>query len=163
MVKSFLLIFGRSNFKLIYMLIASLVGGLTILLVIMKQKVLWKKVSVLVFLMLLLPPISGEYKLIHLYLPIFLFINDNQLSNLDNIYLSFFAILMIPKDYYIFPKLISDAAFDKQYLSDISIGMPINICVLIIFTVLLLVSNRFEKPSNHKSISIPPNPESIEV
>jgi hypothetical protein len=155
--------FWIDNFKLIYMIIAALMGGLTIFHVILKLKVLWKKVAICVFLMLLLPPISGEYKLIHLYLPIFLFINENQSSNLDKIYLSFFSILMIPKDYYIFPNLISDAWINNQYQHDISIGMPINICLLIIFTVLLLVSNPFEKPTKHKPISALPNSESIEV
>jgi hypothetical protein len=126
------------NFKLVYMIIAAVVGVIIILFVIFKEKVL-------VFLMLLLPPLSADYKLIHIYIPLFLFCNNSQLSKLDDLYVLFFAILIVPKDYYFFEKLASNESINNLGMHDISIATPINIIILIIFTIILIINNKSQQ------------------
>lgn len=146
--------FWLNNFNKIYMIIASAGGIVIILYTIIRRNVFWKRVSILVFLMLLLPPLSGDYKLIHVFLPIFLFCNHTKMSKLDDIYILLFALLLIPKDYYILPKLLSDTAINRVSFHDISISMPINIVVLILFTTILIFSSRNEISGNTKDIPI---------
>jgi hypothetical protein len=146
--------FWIDHFKIIYIVCAAIIGIGIIIFVVFKQKVFWKRVAVLIFLMLLLPPISGDYKLIHLFLPLFLFCNEEKNSKLDNLYVLFFAILLIPKDYYFYPKLSSDATINYVYVHDISIAIPINIVVLMIFAVILLLSNKFDRNNKIKETTI---------
>lgn len=63
------------------------------------EKALWKKVLLLVVAMNILPYVSADYKLIHLYLPLYLFLNNNDKSRFDMLYTVLFALLLIPKAY----------------------------------------------------------------
>lgn len=130
--------FWTDNFKIIYMMIATLIGVGVTLHVTLKQKYFWKKVAILVFLTLLLPPLSGDYKLIHIFLPLFFYVNTDQKSKWDYVYIFLFGLLLIPKDYYIFPQFVSDTYLDYKNPNDISISMPINIISMLIFTLVLL-------------------------
>lgn len=99
------------------------------------EKTLWRRVALLVFAMLLLPHVSADYKLIHLYLPLFLFILADEHSRLDYLYLLIFGLLMIPKDYYYFPTTLSDSL-----THDISISVMINIVLMVLMSALIVVS-----------------------
>lgn len=99
------------------------------------EKILWKQVALLVFSMLLLPHVSADYKLMHLYLPMFLFIISDDYSDLDWFYLLVFGLLMIPKDYAYFPHTFSDAG-----AADISISVMINIVLMILMSIFIVVS-----------------------
>ncbi len=114
----------------IYTISIILLTLLVIAYVIFIEKELWKKVAMLVFAMLLFPQISADYKLIHVFFPMFLFINSKKETRLDLFYLISFGLLMIPKDYYILEKIVSDAGHD------ISISVPLNILIL---TAMMLV------------------------
>ena len=96
------------------------------------EKDFWKKNAILVIAMLLLPQVSADYKLIHIFVPLFLFINAPRPDRLDWIYISLFGLLLIPKDYYLLSRVISDAG-----VADISISVIINYIALI--TMLLLI------------------------
>jgi len=63
------------------------------------EKVFWKKMALLICMMNLLPSVSGDYKLIHLFIPILLFIKEPPQGWLDKLYTILFALLLIPKDY----------------------------------------------------------------
>jgi hypothetical protein len=79
-----------------------LIGILFILLtayVIFWEKEFWKKVTLLICAMNLFPFISGDYKLLHLFIPLFLFINKGEHERTDQVILVLFALLLIPKDY----------------------------------------------------------------
>lgn len=67
--------------------------------IIFKEKVFWKKIALLVFSMNLFPFVSGDYKLIHIFLPLFLFINDENKDRFDRLYVVLFGLLLIPKAY----------------------------------------------------------------
>lgn len=67
--------------------------------IIFKEKIFWKKIALLVFSMNLFPFVSADYKLIHLFLPLFLFINNDNKDRFDWLYSILFGLLLIPKAY----------------------------------------------------------------
>ncbi|MBP9014715.1 MAG: DUF2029 domain-containing protein [Smithella sp.] len=71
--------------------------------IIFKEKIFWKKIALLVFSMNLFPFVSGDYKLIHIFLPLFLFINDENKNRFDWLYAVLFGLLMVPKAYVHYP------------------------------------------------------------
>ncbi len=123
---------NMAKFLSIYIIIAVALGLFIAVYVVLVEKEFWKKVAILVVAMLLLPHVSADYKLIHIFLPLFLFINTPRSSRLDGLYIALFGLLLIPKDYYLLSKVISDSG-----VADISISVIINDIVLI--TMLLLI------------------------
>ena len=81
--------------------------------VVYKINSLWKNSAIIVILFCLLPYVSADYKLIHLLIPILLYINDSSGLNeskqgikiftykldFDYLYILLFSILLIPKNY----------------------------------------------------------------
>jgi Glycosyltransferase family 87 len=63
------------------------------------EQVLWKQVALLVCAMCLLPYTSTDYKLLHFFLPIFLFVNHPRPEKYDMLYAVLFGLLLIPKSY----------------------------------------------------------------
>ncbi len=62
--------------------------------------VFWKRVALLTACMLLLPHISFDYKLLHVYLPLFFFMNAAaSTKRSDMLYTIIFCLLFIPKNY----------------------------------------------------------------
>jgi hypothetical protein len=66
------------------------------------EKVFWRKVAILVMMMNLFPFTSTDYKLLYIFLPLFLFINYPKKEKYDFIFLILFSLLLIPKDYFYF-------------------------------------------------------------
>lgn len=95
---------------------------------------MWEKVFLIVAAMLLFPNFSAEYKLLHLYLPLIFFARKREVERSDTFYAVMFGLLLIPKDYYFFKKIISDSG-----VSDISIGVVANIIFLLIMTLSIIV------------------------
>ncbi len=67
------------------------------------DEVLWRKVTLLVCALNLLPIVSGDYKLLYLFVPLYLFINKEELHRMDWVYAVLFSLLLIPE------KLLSDS------------------------------------------------------
>jgi hypothetical protein len=63
------------------------------------EQVFWKRVALLVCAMCLLPYTSTDYKLVHFFLPIFLFVNHPRPEKYDMLYAVLFGLLLIPKSY----------------------------------------------------------------
>ncbi len=116
----------------IYIKIAMIVFLFFAAYVVFLEKEFWKKVAILVIAMLILPQVSADYKLIHIFIPLFLFINSSKQSRLDWTYLIMFGLLLIPKDYYILPKVLSDGG------ADISVSVIINILILMIMPIVIM-------------------------
>jgi hypothetical protein len=93
----------------------------------------WKKVAILVFAMLLFPYMSADYRLLHTFIPMFLFINSANRDKLELFYIVMFGLLLIPKDYYIFPGIISDSG-----KSDVSIAVVLNILIMLIMMTAII-------------------------
>lgn len=60
----------------------------------------WKKATILLLSMTLLPYTSYDYTMINIYLAIILFANSMDNARFNTIYAVLFALLMIPVDYY---------------------------------------------------------------
>lgn len=96
--------FHVSTFLLtnIYKYISALFTVITIFFA-CKEKIFWKQITLMTLYMLLIPPVITDYKLIFLFVPIYLFVNakKEEATKSDLIYLIFFALLLIPKHYFI--------------------------------------------------------------
>jgi hypothetical protein len=63
----------------------------------------WKNTALLTFAMIILPGISYDYKLLNILPVLFIFLNrTTYATQLDKIYLTLIALLLIPKNYYYF-------------------------------------------------------------
>ena len=63
------------------------------------EKEMWKKAALLTCLMLLTPAVSADYRLIHLYIPFFAWLDDAPVSPNDRYYAMLYGGLFIPKTY----------------------------------------------------------------
>jgi hypothetical protein len=103
---------------------------------------LWEKVTIITILFCLLPSVSADYKLIHFFTPIFLFINSKTeflnnkriliKFNANEIYILLFSFLLIPKNYRIFTSFVYD-------------GVYIDPIILVIIYILIVIFNRSKK------------------
>ena len=98
------------------------------------EKELWKKIMLLVSAALLLPHVSADYKLIYIFIPMYIFINLEKKSRFDLFYAVMFGLLLIPKDYYLFSKIVSDSTY-----SDISIAVVLNILIILAMSSVIIV------------------------
>ena len=101
------------SFYAIYPFMVIIIFALACALLIRKEVSYWQKVYILVAMLLLLPQVSYDYKLIHLFFPLLFFLKSSQSSKYDYLYAMIFGLLMIPKDYF-------------WLVSDVSIAVIIN-------------------------------------
>lgn len=66
------------------------------------EHAMWKRVALFVFSMNLFPYVSADYKLLHVFIPMWLFLNDREGDTLDRVYAVLFALLLVPKNYALF-------------------------------------------------------------
>jgi hypothetical protein len=64
-----------------------------------RKSSLWKQTALLCCATLLFTPVTNDYKLIILFLPLWLFITSEERGRLDSLYAVLFALLLIPKEY----------------------------------------------------------------
>lgn len=62
-----------------------------------REKVFWKRIALLTLYMSSIPAIIFDYKLIFLFIPLWLFVNANEKSKFDLVYTILFGLLLIPK------------------------------------------------------------------
>jgi hypothetical protein len=99
------------------------------------EKTFWKRVTLLVCLLNLLPLVSGDYKLLHLFIPFYLFLQQPEQSPNDKFIVVLFGLLFIPKAYWRLPDL-----------PEASIAVFINpLLMLTLVTVVMKDSLRFFK------------------
>jgi len=63
------------------------------------EKEFWKKVTILITTMCLLPYASNNYKLIHFFIPLYLYINTDRKEKIDILYVILFSLLLMPKNF----------------------------------------------------------------
>jgi len=108
--------------------------------VIFLEKELWKRVAVLSIVMVIFPQISGNYRLLYMFVPLFLFLIKKTTSKSDYFYTVLLGLLLIPKNYYFLPHIITDGGWD------FSISYPINfiIMVLMLLSIILTGALKFK-------------------
>jgi len=110
--------------------------GLTGLYVIFKEKELWKQTLLLFISAIIFAPISGDYKMLSLFIPMWLFINSSKKSKLDLIYAILFGLILIPKSYIQF--------FNTQGYNHFSSAIILNPFLLTTFWSLVFFNNKKE-------------------
>lgn len=119
-----------------YSLLVLFLAGSISLYTIFIETQFWKQIALLVFMMNLLPHVSADYKLVYLFIPLFLFINskiDNSQTEfvskkrfldddnkLDYLYVILFGLLLIPKNYRLFSNLYDGVYLDPILMISIS-------------------------------------------
>lgn len=107
-IKTILAYFNSANYNnailLLYKSIPYFSFSLFFLLsvyIIRYENVFWKKMALLVFSVCLLPHVSNDYKLLLVYLPLFLFINEKNKQRSDPLYTLLFVLVLIPKELFL--------------------------------------------------------------
>lgn len=90
-----------------YLALSTVIFSMVSLFIIFVERVFWKRIALLVISMCLLPYTSTDYKLLHFFIPLFLFINygkteAKESEPYDLFYILLFSLLLIPKNYYYF-------------------------------------------------------------
>jgi hypothetical protein len=65
--------------------------------IVLVERELWKKMTLLVSCMCLLPFTSTDYKLLHFYIPLFMFINSKEKGRFDGVYIVGLTLMLAPK------------------------------------------------------------------
>jgi len=101
----------------------------------------WKKIALLVCCMNMLPYICGDYRLIHLFIPMLLFLCEKQTEEGDKIFCALFGLLLIPKG---FMHLVFDPVFAINPY-EVSEGVVFN-PLLMLALVLLIAFSVLRRP-----------------
>ena len=97
-----------TRLQLPYLIVSFAAFALLVFYVIRYEKVWWKRVTLLAFAMILLPYVSADYRLLHVFFPLFMFINSKERGRFAKFYAVMFALLLIPKGYVHLP-LVEEA------------------------------------------------------
>lgn len=125
-----------------YLLITVVIFIILVCYIVKIEQEFWKRIALLVFAMCLLPYVSGDNKLLYVFIPVFLFIN-NPLKDPHNwIYAFLLSLLLIPKDYYYF-----------HIFSNTSISIVIDPVIMLIITAMIVVNGMKARFSGSKSES----------
>lgn len=117
--------------------VLNIIMTLAVLFFTWKEKVFWKRIALLTFYSLLMPYVVYDYKLIFLFIPIWLFVNSKEKTKFDLIYTILFALLLIPKK--ILP-VISLAGPLKWF----SLSLVANPLIMLIF-IGLIITEQFRQ------------------
>jgi hypothetical protein len=147
--------FIKNHFMSFYLGLAALLAVLVVVYVSFIEKVEWKRFALLIFAMLLLPTLSADYKLLHVFLPLYVFIQNKKVYKSDLFFLLLFSLLLIPKDFTFFASVVSDAYLNGQYLHDISISVLINILTMLSMSALIIISGTRSFINNSHSSNHP--------
>lgn len=85
-----------------FYLIAAVILGLIVLPAVMSKRIsTWERLILLSFIILVLPVISFDYKMLYLYISLAAFLNSTSDERLDLLFSVFFGFILIPKAFFI--------------------------------------------------------------
>ena len=82
-------------------------AGIVALYILLLEKVAWRRVTLATLSLILFPFVTADYRLIMLFIPLWMFINAKERSPHDALYAALFGLLLIPKDFFIIRRSIS--------------------------------------------------------
>jgi hypothetical protein len=88
-----------TKLQLPYLLACFAAFVLLVIYVVRYETVWWKRVTLLAFALILLPYVSADYRLLHVFFPFFMFINSEERGRFAKFHTIMFALLLIPKGY----------------------------------------------------------------
>lgn len=115
----------------IYQFLSLGIGGI-VLFFTWREKKFWKQITFLTLLMLLLPYFIADYKLIFLFLPLWLFVEEGEKTKFDLAYCILFGLLMVPKQFFVL------LLHTNGLLQLTTFGIIINPILMLIFLGLLI-------------------------
>lgn len=92
-----------TKLQLPYLCFSVIIFSLTCFYILYFKTEWWKRVALLTFSMILLPYVSADYRLLHIYFPMLFFINSKNRSNYTKYFMIMLGLLLIPKRYYHLP------------------------------------------------------------
>lgn len=101
-LKSAVTILGRLDEHFYFFVVHYALVGLALLLGValvlaLLRPVLWQRVALVAAAMILVPSVSYEYRVIHLYLPLLLFLATSARRRSDALFVALFGLLLVPK------------------------------------------------------------------
>ena len=105
---------------------ALLLAAILVVYLLRYERSYWRQVTLLTIAMILLPFASGDYRLVFLLLPLWMYLGTCETSHFDRYYLVLFSLLLIPKNYGILS-------------GDRNIAMLLNPVLLLLLTATLLI------------------------
>ncbi len=114
-----------------YNALVLLYAGAVAVYVVFLEKTLWRRTAMLVFAFNLLPYVSADYKLIHLLIPVLLFIKAEDKVRAKT-YCVLFGLMLIPKAFYRFGGILSDSG-----AADVSLSVVLTPLLMLGASVLL--------------------------
>jgi len=126
-------------FYFCYLLFA-VISAPILLFIAYKENDFWKKVTLLTLIMIIFPQVSADYRLIYIFIPVWLFVNAPIKNRLDLLYTTCFGLLLIPKNYYFF----QGTAY--------SISIILNPLIMIIIIFMIII--QYYKNHKTKKLSI---------
>jgi hypothetical protein len=133
LVQPQLITLGAPKSLILSYMVLALVFLISIGIYLMKaEKSFWKKVMLVVCALNLLPLVSADYKLLHLFIPFYLFLNNQEEFPTDLIFVILFSLLFIPKSYWNLPGL-----------PEVSIAVLLN-PILMLTMVIMIVKQEFK-------------------
>jgi len=117
---------------LVFVLLVALAGSAWVL---FGRLLPWHKLTIAVFMFLLLPFSSHDYTLVHAFFPLALFVATREVGRFDRTLTVLFALLLVPLDYYYFVQSPGWWPFElAQYL-----GVQVSISVLVYPAIMLAI------------------------
>lgn len=126
----------EAAFKLGYAITAMAIFGIIAVRMYVKDYPFWRKLLIVILMMILFPQSSADYRLLMLYPPLIMFLAFEEANSFDFIFITLFGLILIPKAYVILE-------------SDVNIGILLNPILLVL---LLSVSVMFIKPTLKTSL-----------
>lgn len=119
----------NSTLKVPYLFLVFIYFSFLTTYIIFIEKKLWKNIFLIISMIILLPHVSFDYKLLYVIISIVLFLENAHLEKKSTIYAILFALLIIPNSYFYF-------------ISDVSVGVIINPILIMIITSLIIHENK---------------------
>ena len=110
----------------IYQIIAVVLGFVLVTACVIGRLQVWERLTLAVVVILLLPPVSFDYKLMYVFIPLVAFLTADTPRTWASVFCVLFGVLLIPK------------AWSILFL-DVSAGVLINIFVLVLLALILVV------------------------
>ncbi len=135
-------IFSTIQLEKVYSYLSLIITAITLFFT-QKEKTFWKQITLLTLLMWLLPYVIDDYKLIFLFIPIWLFVSTQEKTKFDSAYAVLFGLLIIPKQFFV---LFVHAHGMTQLMS---FGIIINPILMLIFMG-LIIYEQFSTSKNER-------------
>ena len=113
-----------------------LLVGVAVVLAILRP-VLWQRVALISAAMIVVPSVSYEYRMVHVFLPLLLFLGTSQRRRTDALFVVLFGLLLVPKGLPILH-------------GDVNIGTVVNPSLLLVLMLAVVIDAASDEPGRRR-------------